>query len=442
MTTRKFAFDVSWVFISQVITLATGFLLSVILGRVLGAAAFGLFTMTLIIYTIASLVGGIGIPSAIVKYVAEFKENKEKVNIFVSCGVVNSVFFGVITGSVLFVLSGMLANTFNMPELTNSLKIIAFSLPFLVVNNTLLGLLSGLREMKSYSLRTVIRSSLLLSFTVLLVGIGFGIKGAVLALVLSEVGTLFLLIFISKNFFCFVIRDYVKTTKEVVKFGSQLFLASATVTYPAISEYNGKKQHEAIETLINKSMKYSLIVLSILGLLIVFFSKDIILLLLTPEFLPAITPLAILIFGVIFSGAANSVGAAWTAMGRPDLCFKLNIPVLFVNLGIDVVLIPTLGITGAAIGTATSLSLLTLISFPIYNKIFNVKIDVRRYILSVAVAGLLITIFFIGSELMNYYLLIGILLLVYIIIVIKFLLTKEDIGDFRSIIKHVFQKTF
>ena len=82
MTARKFAFDVSWVFISQVITLATGFLLSVILGRFLGAAPFGLFTMTLTIYTIASMVAGIGIPTAIVKYVAEFKENKEKLNMF------------------------------------------------------------------------------------------------------------------------------------------------------------------------------------------------------------------------------------------------------------------------------------------------------------------------------------------------------------------------
>lgn len=485
MTARKFAFDVSWVFISQIIGLATGFLLSVILGRFLGAAAFGLFIMTLTIYTIASLVGGIGIPSAIVKYVAEFKEDKEKLNIFVSCGVVNSVFFGVVIGSVLFALSDVLANIFNMSELTDLIKIIALSLPFLVVNNTLLGLLNGLREMKSYSLRAVIRSSLLLGFTILLVGIGFGITGAVLALLLSEVGTLFLLIFISRNYFNFVIRDYVKTTKEVVKFSSQIFLGNAawmtntnadkllvgyflmdtdvgiyaialaiangllmipnamsTITYPAISEYNGKGQHEAIETMINKSMKYSLIVLSILGLLIVFFSKEIILLLLTPEFLPAVTPLTILIFGMIFSGAMGSVGAAWTAMGRPDLEYKLIIPVLFVNLSMNIVLIPILGIMGAAIGTATSFSLSVLISFPIYNKIFNVKIDVRRYMLSAIVPGLLITIFFIGSELMNYYLLAGILLLIYVIIVIKFLLTIEDVEDFRNILKHIFQKIF
>jgi O-antigen/teichoic acid export membrane protein len=483
MTARKFAFDVSWVFISQVITLATGFLLSVILGRFLGAAAFGLFTMTLTIYTLASLVGGIGIPAAIVKYVAEFKENKEKLNIFVSCGVINSIFFGMIIGSVLFALSGMLASIFNMPELTELIKIISFALPFLVLNNTLLGLLNGLREMKSYSLRTVIRSSLLLGFTILLVGIGLGIKGAVLALLLSEIGTLFLLIFISRNFFRFLIQDYVKTTKEVVKFGSQLFLASAiymvntytdtllvgfflmdkdvgiyaiaialsraflvipgsmsTITYPAISEYHSKGSHESVENLINKSMKYSLIILSILGILIIFFSKDIILLLLKPEFLPAVTPIAILVLGMIFFGSMASIGSAFSAVGRPDIPFKINLLTAVVNLTLDVVLIPILGITGAAIGTATSLSMLTILAIYLLNKILNVKIDVRWYAKVLSTIALIIATFFIFKDSMNLYLLIGILFWIYLILVNKFLLTNEDKEDFRRNIKQILKK--
>jgi O-antigen/teichoic acid export membrane protein len=480
MTARKFAFDVSWVFISQIITLATGFLLSVILGRFLGAAPFGLFTMTLTIYTIASLVGGIGIPAAIVKYVAEFKENKEKVNIFVSCGVINSAIFGAIVGSVLFALSGILANIFNMPELTDLIKIVAFSLPFLVVNNTLLGLLNGLREMKSYSLRAVVRSVLLLGFTILLVGIGLGIKGAVLALLLSEVGTLFLLIFISRSFFSFVIRDYVKTTKEVVKFGSQLFLASAiymvntytdtllvgfflmdkdvgiyaiaialsksfliipgslsTVTYPAISEYNSKGSPEAIGNLINKSMKYSLVILSILGISIIFFSKDIILLLLKPEFLPAVTPLTILIFGMIFFGAVSSVGAAFSGVGRPDIPFKENVIAVIVNVSIDVILIPTLGITGAAIGTATSLLLLVLLDFYFF-KTLNIKINLRSYAKVFVAIVPILTSFFIFKGCINLYLLICILFGVYAVLITKFILTKEDKKDLKETFRSFF----
>ena len=68
MTARKFAFDVSWGFIGKIITLATGFLLCVILGRPLDVAIFGLFMMIFAVYTVASLVGRIGI---------------EKLNIFV-----------------------------------------------------------------------------------------------------------------------------------------------------------------------------------------------------------------------------------------------------------------------------------------------------------------------------------------------------------------------
>ena len=79
MTTRKFAFDVSWVFISQVITLIIGVLQGVVLGRFLGAALLGLFAMTTTIYAITSLVAGIGIPTAIVKYVAEYKENRKSI---------------------------------------------------------------------------------------------------------------------------------------------------------------------------------------------------------------------------------------------------------------------------------------------------------------------------------------------------------------------------
>jgi O-antigen/teichoic acid export membrane protein len=55
MTARENSHDVSWVFVSQIITLATDFQLRVILGRFLGAALLGLFAMTLSIYAIASL---------------------------------------------------------------------------------------------------------------------------------------------------------------------------------------------------------------------------------------------------------------------------------------------------------------------------------------------------------------------------------------------------
>jgi len=426
------------------------------------------------------MVAGIGIPTAIVKYVAEFKENKEKLNIFVSCGVVNSVIFGAIAGTVLFTLSNTLANVFNMPELTGLIEIIAFSLLFLVVNNTLLGLLNGLREMKSYSFRIVFRSALLLVFTILFVGIGLGIKGAVLAVLSSEVGTLFLLIFISRNFFNFVIQDYVKNTRELVKFGSQLFLASAiymvntradmllvgyfltdkdvgiyaiavafasvfqmvpgtisTVTYPMMSENYGKRLHQATEILINKTMKYLLIASSIVAILIIFSAHDIIFWLIGPEFLPAVIPLTILIFIMLFFGPLAATGSAFSAAGRPDIAFKLNLMRLVPNIALDILLIPRLGITGAAIATAISMFIGGILGIHFRYTILKVRIDVKLYPPVLIPITAMIAIFFIFQNRINPYFLAGVMFVVYFVMATKFLLGSEGRRELREIIRDV-----
>jgi O-antigen/teichoic acid export membrane protein len=437
--------------------------------------------MTLTIYTIASLVGGIGIPGAIVKYVAEYKEDKEKLKVFVSSGVINSAIFGAIVGSVLFALSGLLAGIFNMPELTDLIKIVAFSLPFLVVNNTLLGLLNGLREMKSYSFRTVIRSVLLIVFVILLVGIGFGIKGAVLALLLSEIGTLFFLIFISRNFFHFVIQDYVKTTKKVVKFSSQLFLANAiymvntradmllvgyfltskdvgiyaiavaiagvfrmipgvisTVTYPMMSEYYNKGMHQANELLINKIMKHVLIISSIVGILIIFSAPDIIFWLFGPEFLPAVMPLTLLIFSMLFFGSLAATGSAFSAAGRPDISFKLNLVWLVPNIALDILLIPRLGITGAAIATAVSMFIGGILGIHFRYTILKVRLDIKLYLQVLLPIAAMIAVFFAFQNWMNQYLIAGVLFVIYSIVAIKFLLNSDERKELRKIVREFF----
>jgi len=67
---KKFAFDVGITFIASVITLPLGFVITVVLGRYLGAGDLGLYRMASTIYGIAMLVAAIGIPAAMIKYVA------------------------------------------------------------------------------------------------------------------------------------------------------------------------------------------------------------------------------------------------------------------------------------------------------------------------------------------------------------------------------------
>jgi stage V sporulation protein B len=479
---KKFTFDVGWVFASRIITIFIGFLLRVFLGRFLGPGGLGLYAMSFSVYSLAALVGGIGIPAATVKFVGEYKTDKEKLNAFMSSALINSTIFGIIVCFILFFSSSMIADLFNMPELTSLIKIIAIALPFLVFNNTLLlGLFTGLKNIKLYGFGMACRSILLLSLAVLLVIIGWGVKGAVSAIMFAEMGTFILSLFLTRKHFNFSLQDYPQVTRMLIPFGAQLFLASAiymvntfadrlfiayfltdkdvgiyaialaiasalqmipvaisTVTYPMMSEYNNKGIRQTNETLINKVMKYTLIILSILGILIIFFAKDIILLLLGPEFLPGVMPLTILVLGIIFFGSMASIGSAFSAAGRPDIPLKLNLIVLVVNIGLDVVLIPRLGITGAAIGTAVSLSVLTILTIYLLRRILKIKTEIKCYAQVLIAVATMIAVFFIFQNWVNPYFIAGVLFIIYFTVAIRFLLKSEDRGELKGMLRGVF----
>jgi O-antigen/teichoic acid export membrane protein len=70
---KKFAFDVGITFLASVVSLPLGLVITVLLGRYLGAGDLGLYRITSTLYGIAMLVAAIGIPATMIKYVAEFK---------------------------------------------------------------------------------------------------------------------------------------------------------------------------------------------------------------------------------------------------------------------------------------------------------------------------------------------------------------------------------
>jgi O-antigen/teichoic acid export membrane protein len=63
---KKFAFDVGITFLASVVTLPLGFVITIALGRYLGAGDLGLYRMTSTIYGIAMLFAAIGIPAAMI----------------------------------------------------------------------------------------------------------------------------------------------------------------------------------------------------------------------------------------------------------------------------------------------------------------------------------------------------------------------------------------
>ena len=195
---------------------------------------------------------------------------------------------------------------------------------------------------------------------------GYGVNGVVFGIVLSSIGSCIYLVFISRSYFEITLVDYVQTTKEIVKFGVQIFATNAvnvinyqadtimigyfltavdvghygvaanfskffwiipnaisTITYPATSEYWATRNHKALQMMIDKSMKYSALILLPMGLGIGFFAEEIITTIFRKDFNYSVLPMLILISGTVIFGIIKSIGGSVTAAGRPDLGMKV-----------------------------------------------------------------------------------------------------------------------
>jgi len=479
-TKKKFAFDVGWVFASLVIVLVLHFLQKPVLARYLGPDGLGLFSMVIMIGGIIEIVSGLGIPEAVVKYVAEYKNDKSRLYPLISSAFLTMIIFGATAGIVLFMLSNTLASIFKMPLLSSLLEIYAFVFPFLLIYMVIIGFLNGLRKMRYYSFLNILQAFFALLLILIFFRIGFGVKGAVFGFMLAIIVAVSIALFIVKKFVHFTILDYKKNTKKLMSFGSKIMLGNVvnlmnlqidillvgyfltatdvgyyavavslsrffwlvprairTITYPSTSEYWIKNKYHSLNEMIDKSMKYSSCLLLIAGLGVWVFAKDIIVFLFGELFISSIIPLRILVIGTVIFGIFMSIGGTLAGIGRPDLSFKINAIGSTVNVALNILLIQYFGIAGAAIATITSFIVIAGLSIYFIVRITKIDIDIKWFASIFTLTLLMMGVFFIGSEWINPYILGSLIFGIYIITVFMLFLTKEDKETFRELIHSI-----
>lgn len=476
--TKKFAFDVGWVFAGSMVVLLLHFLQKPVMARYLGPDGLGLFFMVTMIASIIALIAGIGINGAVVKYVAENKDDKNKLHAVFSSACITVAIFGVVASVVLFAFSDKLAGIFNMPSLSYLLKIYAFVLPFSLMYSVILGLLNGLREMKYYSFFNTLNGVMIFLFVMAFLILGFGVKGAVIGDMLAMIVVIAIAGVTMRKFVRFTVFDYRKNTEMLISFGSRMMFGNAinqinaqvdiimigyfltagdvgfyavaislsrffwrvplsiqTITYPATTEYWSKGNHEALNKMVDKSMKYSACILLPIGLAVWFFAKDIITLIFGGDFIYAVLPLQILLIGTVIRGIiAQPIGGSLSGIGRPDLSFKISAFVTIINIPLNILLIPLYGISGAALATTACLITGSIILLGLSIKLLSIKIDAGWFVRCASVVIMAIILFKSGTNFVNQYLLGGLILVLFSVLIFLLFLTKEDKNLFKSII--------
>jgi len=145
-------------------------------------------------------------------------------------------------------------------------------------------------------------------------------------------------------------------------------LALVAAIYPRFSEYYAEDR-EKLGRVFEYGMKYLFLVAFPIAVGIGVLAKDIILFLYTPEYLPSVVPLQILIVGLIFSYASFPVGAFLNACNRQVSQTVIVGIVMVLNIVCNLLFIPLYGVTGAAVAALIGNVLLTFLGLLIIPRI-------------------------------------------------------------------------
>jgi len=176
--------------------------------------------------------------------------------------------------------------------------------------------------------------------------------------------------------------------------------------------------------MIDKSMKYTACILLPIGMAVGFFARDIVIAIFGEGFIYSVLPLQILIIGTVINGATGRpVGSTLAGIGRADLNPKIAFCSATTNIVLNVLLIPYIGIIGAAIATAISLAVGPLLNLTLIARNTGIKFDLGWYgkLTLIVITGVIASYYFKFDFLVNLFVTLLIIFLLWF-----YFLKRED----------------
>ena len=177
--------------LGQVVSIFVQFLGIIFVARVLGAASFGILSIAYIPISLATIAMNIGINSALVKYISQYRfDDKPHIRrVLIETGLSINITVGIIFTSITYFSSNFIADSiFNQPELAPLIKLYSFTLLGQTLFNTANSILIGYERMGLKNLIDILNSVLRSIAGPVLVFLGWGAIGAVYGNVVSIIG--------------------------------------------------------------------------------------------------------------------------------------------------------------------------------------------------------------------------------------------------------------
>lgn len=457
------------------------FLFNVVAAWFLGSSALGLFFLAWAVVSLVEELSTLGLKAGVIRYTALYagQNSHERIKGTIISAYLVTILSSIIVAATLVFASEFIAGPiFNKPALTVPLRILALTIPFSALTLISIGVTQGFKEMKYTVLIHAFQPLTGLVISLVLFFLGFRLLGMVVAYASALViGAALAFYFATKVFPIFTseyaarfstgqllkfsifrstagvaaaitmwtgtfILGYYGTSADVgifniimrfIMIGTVFLAAFRPIFAPFVSDLSHKNEIDRLETLYKTVTKWVFALSFPLFVLFMFFSTEI----LTPfgeDF--AIGSLALIIasFGGIVQNATGPCGVVILMTGRSYITLINQAGLAILNITLNVLLVPSYGIVGAAMAGALSILAINSVSVVWVYYFLRIQPYSASYVKPLVAAALGITAVLLierfvhptGYELPYLAALIVIFVVLYGLLLILFGLDKQD----------------
>ncbi|MCC6832417.1 MAG: oligosaccharide flippase family protein [Thermoleophilia bacterium] len=396
--------------------------ITIVLTRLLGVAGYGDYALALTIATIAGLFASLGVDSATSRWVAEGYNRGEAVWIAVRVGLRLRALLAGVTFGLLFLLAGPIAHLFGHPGLANAVRAATVALCFSAGFSWVSGVFEGLRSGVMLAVVSLVKAVVEFVVVVGLLVAGFGAVGALLGNAASYAVAVGVGMYAMRSH---LVRSEAPSAtvsgQELLKYGIHIWLAGvawllfervdlvllgAFLDTTAVGLYDAPwriatilgllglslasavtprlASQDAMSAgrLLTKALRVGLVFYILLSVIIAVAARDIIVLLLGEDYARSADVLRILLPYIILIGFAPIVSRALDYLGGAAVRKWIALAAFVVNLALDLVLIPTVGLLGPAI--ATGVAILVFVAGHLMLVVRQAHLDNRRLLATIA----------------------------------------------------------
>jgi O-antigen/teichoic acid export membrane protein len=423
------------VLLTRAAALVLGITTTLLLSRLLGPTGLGQFRLGSVVVQLLTTFCLLGLDAGLSRYLPVLEANGGNGSraLLVRSSRVAIAISLALSLALLFAAPALATYYFHSPEMTNVMRVFSLQVPVLVIFRFLAGAVKAAKRVDFGSKITNIFSpAVFLALMGLIAFVYPGLYGAIAARILAQLAAVVcLLLFVTRRYpknatiepiADNVFRDYLRLSIPlfVIGIGYQLlnqmdiimlghfvserdvgiYSVALKVSYfvligleillpivaPLFSEFSAKRHHELTEALFKAVTKWLCYSALIIFTCIAIFRVEL-LHLFGKGFTSGATVLLVLALGQLVNVATGPNGALLTMTGKQKWELFNTISMVAFNFLLNLVLIPTIGVIGAAIATAASVATINSLKLIQIYKLYGLQPYNVKYLKGVLAIG-------------------------------------------------------